>query len=310
MSMSNLTYCVSAQHKGQQFLVTLKPAFAMPKCAVQGPKSARLKKIISLYQHSMSEVPARPKWCWVSRRSCRGRAAKSSQPGQVTGPAQGPDGRLDLRGPLQNVPGGKKRRHAFWVRQHSGQKRCLPGGDPARGCIKKKPARRISAVHARAELHNIEIDLQNAALRPHDLDQHGEIGFERLANKAPAGPEVEVLGQLLGDRAGPAQVSALFPERAGKRLEVEAMMLRKLLVFGSDNGNAKIGRYLTQRHPPAVDGAFILEPVPDDVRGRWRCDPAPGKRQGYADEQHDAERFYGAPIQPPLCRFSCHAHDF
>jgi hypothetical protein len=48
----------------------------------------------------------------------------------------------------------------------------------------------FGAVGAGAELGDIQIDFQYAPLRPHALDQHGEIRLESLAKITASGPEV------------------------------------------------------------------------------------------------------------------------
>jgi hypothetical protein len=56
-------------------------------------------------------------------------------------------------------------------------------------------------------------------------------------------------------------VSAFFLERLRKRLEVESMVVRELLVFGRNDGDGKSWRNLTKGNPPLVDAAFMVEPI-------------------------------------------------
>jgi hypothetical protein len=46
----------------------------------------------------------------------------------------------------------------------------------------------FGAVGPNAELGDIEINLEDAPLRPQAFDQHGEIGFEALAKIAASRP--------------------------------------------------------------------------------------------------------------------------
>ena len=173
---------------------------------------------------------------------------------------------------------------------------------------KEQSTRCINSVHSRAELHDVEIDFQNAALRPCELYEHGEIGFESLAKQAPAGPKVQVLGKLLGDCAGPAWVLAIFPERLRERLKVESMMVRELLVFGRNDGDGKSEGNLIQGNPPLVDTAFMVQPVLKDEGGRGGCKPTPGKGQRHADKHYDPERRCGVPPETPPAQSvtTCH----
>jgi hypothetical protein len=56
-------------------------------------------------------------------------------------------------------------------------------------------------------------------------------------------------------------VSAIFLERLRKRLEVESMVVRELLVFGRNYSDRKSGRNLTKGNPSLVDAAFMVKPI-------------------------------------------------
>ena len=92
------------------------------------------------------------------------------------------------------------------------------------GLAEVAPARGLDAEDARAELGEVQVDLENAALRPEQLDPDREPGLEALAQPAPAVPEEEVLRDLLAQRARAAHAAAVGPlaQRVLDRLEVEA----------------------------------------------------------------------------------------
>src|SRR6185437_4223457 len=98
--------------------------------------------------------------------------------------------------------------------------------------MKKAIGGRLDAVYPVAEFGDVEIDLQNALLRPHGFDEHSEIGLERFAQETTV-PEEQVLGHLLGNRARAAQLLAMLAgaHRLANGFEVKAVMKGKLLVF-------------------------------------------------------------------------------
>src|SRR5262245_32335782 len=69
-------------------------------------------------------------------------------------------------------------------RQH-GRERGGLGAREARVILAEvDPARRLDAPDAAAELRAVEVDLEDPALRPEELDPHGEPGLEALAHPA------------------------------------------------------------------------------------------------------------------------------
>jgi hypothetical protein len=98
-------------------------------------------------------------------------------------------------------------------------------------------------------------------------------------------------------------VSAIFLERLRERLEIEAMVVRKLLVFGRDDGDGKSGRDLTQGNPPLVDTAFMVEPILKHERSRGWREPTPRKGQRDADKHYDPKHRCDVPPKPPPSQF-------
>src|SRR5262249_9417580 len=90
-------------------------------------------------------------------------------------------------------------------RQDPREARGLVGAELARGPAEVEPARRADAEDAGAELREVQVDLEDAPLRPQRLDPQREPRLEALAHPAAARPEEEVLRDLLRDRARAAQ---------------------------------------------------------------------------------------------------------
>src|SRR5215813_7024547 len=96
----------------------------------------------------------------------------------------------------------------------------------------------LSAVDAVTPLDHVEIDLEDARLRPAEFDEFGDVGLDALAQEAAAGPEQDVLGGLLRDRAGAAQLAAGTKalERGADLVEIKAVMKAKPGALGPDDG--------------------------------------------------------------------------
>src|SRR5262245_17860455 len=95
------------------------------------------------------------------------------------------------RGTIRSQPNG--------IRQHSRQ-RCGLGTRKARSWLAKELApSRLDAEHAAPELRDVEIDLEDAFLRPRQLDEYREIRLDAFADVTAAIPQEQVLGDLLQD---------------------------------------------------------------------------------------------------------------
>src|SRR5690606_40488082 len=82
---------------------------------------------------------------------------------------------------------------------------------------------RLGSEDAGRELGGVEIDFEDAALGPGQLDQPGEAGLQPLAGPAPPVPEKDVLRHLLADRGCAAEAAMLaLCDRGTDRIEVEA----------------------------------------------------------------------------------------
>src|SRR5690606_4966959 len=103
--------------------------------------------------------------------------------------------------------------------------------------------RRFHAEDAVAELHHIEIELDDAPLRPRHFDRRGPTRLQPLAHPAPARPEEEILGELLRDGAGAAQPLSAFTifQRFLDRFAIETAMFSELLILGRDHRDDRDG---------------------------------------------------------------------
>src|ERR1700730_12529719 len=68
--------------------------------------------------------------------------------------------------PLLNVPGWRRCQKTFWVRQYGGEHGAITAGKSGRGLVKEPLRGGFGAVGAVAELGDVQIDFQDAPLRP------------------------------------------------------------------------------------------------------------------------------------------------
>jgi len=111
---------------------------------------------------------------------------------------------------------------APWFGQNSCKERRLAGIQVCRRFPETALIRRLDPEHAVAQLDDVQVDLEDTAFGPDEFDDDGEVGLQSLADKAAAGSQEDVLGDLLRDRAGAAQAFAVFVlgDRLLDRLEV------------------------------------------------------------------------------------------
>ena len=150
----------------------------------------------------------------------------------------------------------------------------------------------LHAVDAVAELGDIRIDLDDARFGPGQFQQYGEIRLQSFAHETSPVPEKQVLGGLLRDRAGAAQTCAVvgIVHGVADRLEIEAMVSRKFLVFGSDERNRQFRGDIGQRHEALFDCETTVAVAPGretPFDHESRC------RRGKEPQDHDRQ-----PCQP------------
>ncbi len=152
----------------------------------------------------------------------RSRSASPGRPGPASDSGSSPAaaGRNARAPPPSNAPGSAARRRASRRRSATG---APPGVEEAFGG-------RLGAVGAVAELRDIQIDLEDAPLRPEALDEQREVSLEALAEIAAAGPQIQILRHLLADGAGAAHAVAVLIELIGllDGLDVEPPVLREI----------------------------------------------------------------------------------
>src|SRR5271156_909357 len=110
---------------------------------------------------------------------------------------------------------------------------------------------RLGTIRAVAELRDIQIDLEDAPLRPEAFDEQREVRLEALAEIAAAGPKIQILRHLLADGACPPDGMAVLVELIGllDGLDVEPPVLREFLILRGDHGERQIGGDPREVHP-------------------------------------------------------------
>ncbi len=146
------------------------------------------------------------------------------------------------------------------------------------------------AEDARPELGQVHVDLEDAALGPHRLDQGGEDGLGRFAQPAAPLPQKGVLGGLLRQRRGPA---------AGPRghdladlVHVEAPVAAEIRILGGDDRPQHHGRDVAQVGP-APRGKLVLPCIgmhrPAVGRVDHRIDRDRSRQHQRRADQHEAQ---------------------
>ncbi|GBD29280.1 hypothetical protein HRbin32_00367 [bacterium HR32] len=109
------------------------------------------------------------------------------------------DHRLPSLGPLQvvegRVPGGRL--------DDSGQQGCFGKGEIAGALAEEQARRHLHPVSSVAEVHLVQVPLQDLVLCEPPLDLHGQQDLLQLAVQRPAWAQEQVAGQLLGDGTAP-----------------------------------------------------------------------------------------------------------
>ncbi len=182
------------------------------------------------------------------------------------------------------------------VGQHGGEQAGLPGRQIRRANPEMVLRRRFGAKDADAPFDAVEVHLEDSLLRPEQFDQCREPGLDALAQPTAAGPEEQVLGHLLAQRAGATQRAALFVVRQGRtdRGDVEAPVFGELLILGGDHRHLQVVRQLAPGAPAALQvDAFAAGPglhlALDHQRGERRRNPA--------QQQHQQRRQRNEPEQ-------------
>src|SRR3546814_5961618 len=93
--------------------------------------------------------------------------------------------------------------------------------------------RRLDTVDAGTEFGDVEIDLENALLRPQCFDQDRVAGFDAFAKITAARPQEQILRGLLADGRCAARALRVLVvlARLLDRLDIATLVVVKLLVF-------------------------------------------------------------------------------
>ena len=176
--------------------------------------------------------------------------------------------------------------HLHRVGQHGGQQRRLRGSQRTGVLVPEALRGGLYPVDAVAELRDIQVHLENALLGPAGLDKHREVRLQTLAHEGVAGPQEQILGHLLRDRARAAQVLALLAGAHCRAdgVQVEAGVEGEQLVFGGHYGDGGVRGYLLQVHPPVVGAVVVALRRPRLHRGLHHH--GAGQRVEPAQQQH------------------------
>ena len=117
--------------------------------------------------------------------------------------------------------------------------------------------RGLGAEDAVAPLDHVEVELEDALLRQHRLQQHGDHRLLRLAHVALLGRQEQVLRELLRDRRAARHDAALFLvllERFLDAVPVEPRVLDEFRVLGGDHRALELRRDPRVGHPRVAQG--------------------------------------------------------
>src|SRR6202011_4984603 len=106
---------------------------------------------------------------------------------------------------------------------------------------------------SRTPFRDVEIDLENAAFGPDELDPVGERDLQELAQVASRRPEKEVLHNLHGDGAAAARNAlARALDGISELAPVDAVVPAEAGVLGRDHRLSEKRRDAIKRHPALI----------------------------------------------------------
>ena len=156
------------------------------------------------------------------------------------------------------------------------QQRALGQREPGRGLVEIGVGGGLHAVGSVAEVHRVQIRLQNLALVHRLFQLQRQHDLLRLARQRLRLGQVRQLDQLLGDGGGPlgvAERADVVPKRAHQPVEVHAVVAVEAQVLGGDEGVLHVLGHARKRHPDAVLTALQRADglaVRGKDRGRYR----------------------------------------
>jgi uncharacterized protein YbjT (DUF2867 family) len=190
------------------------------------------------------------------------------------------------------------------IRQHGGDQGGIRAAQRHHRAVEIAPARGPDAEGVRAELGDVEIDLEDPLLGPKRLDQEGEPDLQSFANRVPAGPEKEVLCRLLADGARPAQpLPGTIALPGALDLDgVESAVTGEALILRGDDGELDGRRDGVPIDPLVIDVRRLAglgmggDPALNHEGGGRRVDPAQDRDQ-HDRQCHHACEHEGDPAQ-------------
>ena len=151
---------------------------------------------------------------------------------------------------------------ALGRRKHGGQSGRLSCIELGRTLAEVVPGGGFGTEHALAPFHIVEVDLKNALLAQHQLQQLRQHQLLALAQKVALARQQQVLGQLLGDGGAAIDLGGLAVVSGGSGLgfgialpgllnsiPFHAMMLHEAGVFGSNHRTLEVAGDLVVVHP-------------------------------------------------------------
>src|SRR5262245_7789370 len=169
------------------------------------------------------------------------------------------------------------------ARQARRELRRLARRELRRGLAEVAPRCRLDAVDAGAELHHVEVELEDPPLGERALELPGQDGLADLPDGIARRGEPEVLGELLGDRRGsPRQLALLDGLRhsAARLVDLEPVVGEEIDVLGDEHRALDVGRdgavwNPAPGHAAVAPGRALRRPVALDER----CRPRRARRQ-------------------------------
>ena len=183
-------------------------------------------------------------------------------------------------------PRRQRRRRA----NQAGDERRLRQRHLARGLSKQMLRHGLDAVHARAQIHAVQVELQDLLLRQLRFDEEREPRFLQLAAVAPDVREKERPRELLCERAAAFHAAAMphvLDDGARDADRIDAGMAIETPILDGDDGVLQIERDVVERHvvPLLVEAEprLAVGAVEDRVADA-ACQPVDG--DGVARQPH------------------------